>query len=81
MRRVEEVQGFEAKLEFSARFTNSFNHTQFQPGANVNSSLGTTNVRSGPGIQPGQGLNNSFSSYGLATYDPRQVEFMLRVRF
>jgi hypothetical protein len=68
-------------IDFSARFTNTFNHTQFEPGGNVNSALGTTNVQSTPGIQPGQGLNNNFGTYGMATYDPRQMEFMLRIRF
>jgi hypothetical protein len=38
-------------------------------------------VNSPLGIQPGQGQSSNFGTRGNSTYDPRQVELMLKVRF
>jgi len=78
-------------LEFSANATNAFNHPQFggsiaSSGA-YNMNLGGINViPPGPGnstnTQLGQGLSSStFGTYGLTTYDPRQFELGLKLRF
>jgi hypothetical protein len=77
-------------LDFSAHATNAFNHAQF--GGSVassgayNTGLGSINVTP-PGAgntntQLGQGTNSSvYGTYGLSTYDPRQVELGLKLRF
>jgi hypothetical protein len=45
--------------------------------------LGNTSVavNSPQGIQPGQGQSGTFGSHGNTTYDPRQVELVLKIRF
>jgi hypothetical protein len=69
-------------VDFSAQFSNAFNHTQFRPRAALGR-LGNTNVtvNSSQGTLPGQGLSGDFGTYGTDTYDPRQIEFQLRFRF
>src|SRR5262249_5213761 len=67
-------------LDFSAQFTNALNHAEFRP--TINRALGSTNVRVGAAnIQPGQGLSSDFGTRTPATFDPRQVEFQLKIRF
>ena len=78
-------------LEFSASATNALNNTQF--GGSVASSgaynlnlggisvtpLGAGNVSN---TKPGQAANSSaFGTFGLGTFDPRQVELGLKLRF
>jgi trimeric autotransporter adhesin len=78
-------------LEFSAHATNALNNAQFggsfagSGGYNMN--LGGINVTP-PGAgnpsntQLGQGTGSTtFGTYGLGTYDPRQIELGLKVRF
>jgi hypothetical protein len=68
-------------VEFSAQLTNAFNHTQFRP--NITGGLG------GPNTIPNQLINvpvgalssSSFGTHGPDTFDPRQMEFQLKVRF
>ena len=77
-------------LEFTAHATNVFNHAQFggsfagSGGYNMN--LGAINVTppasGGTNTQLGQGMASStFGTYGLGTYDPRQFELGLKIRF
>ena len=68
-------------VDFAAQFTNAFNHTQFRPAMNM--ALGATSVQvnSPQGIQPGQGQSGAYGTHGNSTYDPRQVELQLKVRF
>jgi hypothetical protein len=68
-------------LDFAAQATNAFNHTQFRP--DVNGALGATSVavNSPLNIQPGQGQSSTFGSIGNTTYDPRQIELQLKIRF
>ena len=68
-------------VDFAAQFTNAFNHTQFRPAMNM--ALGNTSVQvnSPLGIQPGQGQSGTFGTRGNSTYDPRQVELTLKIRF
>ncbi len=68
-------------VDFAAQFTNALNHTQFKPAMTM--ALGNTNVQlnSPLGIQPGQGQSSNFGTRGNSTYDPRQVEAVLKIRF
>jgi hypothetical protein len=68
-------------VDFSAQFTNAFNHTQFLPAMTM--ALGAQSVvaNSPLGIQPGQPQSNNYGTRGNSTFDPRQVELMLKVRF
>lgn len=68
-------------VEFQASSTNLLNHTQFRSitgglgGPNTAPLPNSTNTQLG---QPGTG---SYGTHGYATFDPRQVELQLRVRF
>ena len=72
-------------LDFSAEFTNAFNHTQFRPQMTV--ALGGTSVLALDAannplkIAPGQGNSSSYGTRGDGTFDPRQIEFQLKFRF
>ncbi len=75
-------------LEFSAHATNAFNHPEFGGliSGSYNVGLGSINVTpptsSNTNTQLGQGTgSSSFGTYGLSTYDPRQVELGLKLRF
>ncbi len=67
------------KVEFSMQATNLLNHTQFRPS--IAGGLGGTNVSTVNGLIPGLSTNDSFGTYSMATFDPRQIEFQLRLRF
>jgi hypothetical protein len=69
-------------LEFSALLTNALNHTQFKAD-NFNLDLGSTNLNPlAPGhLAPGQGINGSYGTHNMSTYDPRQIEIQLVFRF
>jgi hypothetical protein len=71
----------EYELEFVANLTNALNHTQFI-STDFNSGIGA-NVTPDPatGLKPGMNSNTNFGTYGLSTYEPRQVTFNLRLRF
>ncbi|MCI0423089.1 MAG: hypothetical protein L0312_28340, partial [Acidobacteria bacterium] len=68
-------------VELSADVFNFFNHTQFR---SYDSFLGGVVTRADPATNTPLGAVSAGSSYGthgLATFDPRQVEINLRVRF
>jgi hypothetical protein len=67
--------------DLSAQFTNAFNHTQFKPAFTMALGAQSVAVNSPLGIQPGQGQSSNFGARGNSTYDPRQVELMLKFRF
>lgn len=62
-------------VDFSAEFTNAFNHTQFRPRMTV--ALGGTSVLALDAannrlkIAPGQGNSSSYGTRGDGTFDPR----------
>lgn len=70
------------RLEFAAQVTNLLNNTQFNPNS-WNRDLGGTNTRPDltPGSIAGQGSGNAFGAHGTGAFDPRQIEFHLRIRF
>jgi hypothetical protein len=68
-------------VDFSAQFTNAFNHTQFKPAMTMALGNQSVQLNSPLGIEPGQGQSSNFGTRGNATYDPRQVELLLKVRF
>ena len=75
-------------LEFSAHATNAFNHPEFGGliSGSYNTGLGSINVTAptsnNTNTQLGQATgSSSFGTYGLSTYDPRQVELGLKLRF
>ena len=69
------------QLEFSAQVTNILNHTQFRPTFNGNLGNTQTNPNPAAGRVAGLGTNDNFGTFNTGTYDPRQIEFHLRVRF
>jgi hypothetical protein len=68
-------------VDLAAQFTNGFNHTQFKPAMTMALGAQSVAVNSPLGIQPGQGQSSNFGTRGNSTYDPRQVELRLKVRF
>jgi hypothetical protein len=71
-------------VDFSANFTNFLNHAQFGIYGGYNTSLGGINLTpNGPtNTQLGQPTgSSSYGTHGLSTYDPRQIEFQLKIRF
>jgi len=69
------------QLEFGADAMNVLNHTQFN-GAYVGA-LGGTNLTNNPanGQFPGTASANNYGTRGLATYNPRQMQFRVALRF
>lgn len=68
-------------VEFQASASNVFNHAQFRI---VNGALGGINTgapTTPSGSQLGQPGPASFGTFGLNTFDPRQVELQLKVQF
>jgi hypothetical protein len=67
-------------LDFSAQSTNTLNHAEFRSG--INGGLGAVNLLNTAGNIPGTGQSGgSFGTYGMGTFDPREVVFELKVRF
>jgi carboxypeptidase family protein/TonB-dependent receptor-like protein len=67
-------------IDFSAQFTNAFNHTQFRPA--ITGGLGGPNVTASTlNVGIGQLTNSNFGTHGTDTFDPRQTEFQLKIRF
>jgi hypothetical protein len=60
---------------------NVLNHTQFS-GAYTDA-LGATVTTPNPalGLVPGMGNSNSFGTRGMATFNPRQIQLRMTVRF
>jgi hypothetical protein len=69
------------QISFAAEITNLFNHTWLRP--NVNRNLGTTATQARPaqGLQVGQGQSSDYGTYGTNSFDPRQVQLELKLRF
>jgi hypothetical protein len=69
------------RLQFSAEASNLLNNPQFRPG--LNAGLGATFLSANParGIQPGMVQNDNFGTYGMGTFDPRQIELRVRIFF
>ncbi len=67
------------KFQLSAQASNLLNRTQFRPS--FAGALGGTNVSVLNGGIPGLGTNDSYGTHSMATFDPRQIEFHLRLRF
>ncbi len=72
------------QLQFSAEASNLFNNTQFRP--QMTAGLGSTftavsAAQAAQGIKPGMIQNDNFGTWGMTTFDPRQVELRLRLRF
>lgn len=65
------------QMQFSAEATNLANNVQWEPGQWTMSGGGLN--PSGPLV--GLGTNQNFGTRGAATFDPRQVEFRLRLVF
>jgi hypothetical protein len=77
-------------LEFSASASNVLNHTELCAGGCYTGSsvsgypenLGSINLVAGPTGRVGQPTNSSgFGVINASTFDPRQIEFVLKVRF
>jgi len=74
------------KLQFqvSAEASNLFNNTQFRPVMNTGLGGTFTNVTAAQraqGIRPGMIQNDNFGTWGMGTFDPRQIELRLRLFF
>jgi hypothetical protein len=74
------------KLQFqlSAEASNLFNNTQFRPVMNTGLGGTFTNVtpaQRAQGIRTGMVQNDNFGTWGMATFDPRQIELRLRLFF
>ncbi len=69
------------RLQLQAHANNFFNHTQFSPS--YSTSLGGTEVRTNlaNGQLIGAGQNAGFGAHGMSTYDPRQIEIVLKLVF
>jgi trimeric autotransporter adhesin len=77
-------------INFAAQATNLFNNAQFKPG--LNTSFGATVVSDTLDIPANKPLNlkvgqlldsatNTWGAYTQNTYDARQIEMILRIRF
>ena len=64
------------KLQIAADATNLLNHTEYN--GNFSGGLGNT-ILSGP--TTGYGNSTTFGTFGVGTFDPRQVTMHLRVTF
>ena len=69
------------RLELHAHAHNFFNHTQFSPS--YATGLGATEIVTNlaNGQLAGAGQNAAFGAHGLATYDARSIEFVVKLRF
>ena len=72
------------RFQISAEASNLFNNTQFRPQMNAGTGATYTNLNSAQiaqGIRPGMLQNENFGTWGMSTFDPRQIEFRLRLFF
>jgi hypothetical protein len=72
------------RFQLSAEASNLLNNTQFRPQLNGGTGATFTNVspaQAAQGIRPGNVQNDSFGTWGMTTFDPRQIEFRLRILF
>jgi hypothetical protein len=69
------------QLQLQAHAQNLFNHTQFSPGWTTG--LGGTEILNNPsrGQLPGYGQAAGFGTRGTATFDARNLEIVLKLRF
>ncbi|MCX6594958.1 MAG: TonB-dependent receptor [Acidobacteria bacterium] len=71
-------------LQISAEASNLLNNTQFRPQLNGGTGATFTNVsaaQQAQGIRSGMVQNDNFGTWGMTTFDPRQIEIRLRLRF
>jgi hypothetical protein len=73
--------GERLRVDLQAHSYNAFNHTQFSPS--YTTGLGATEVvnAASRGQLPGYGQNANYGTHGQATYDARNMEFVLKFRF
>lgn len=72
------------RLQLSAEASNLLNNTQFRPNMTAGTGATFTNVSAAQraqGIRPGMLQNDNFGTWGMATFDPRQIELRLRILF
>ena len=72
------------QMQFSAEASNLFNNTQFRPTMNAGTGATFTNISAAQraqGIRTGMLQNDSFGTWGMSTFDPRQIELRLRLFF
>jgi hypothetical protein len=72
------------RFQISAEASNLFNNTQFRPVMTAGTGGTYTNLTSAQiaqGIRPGMLQNENFGTWGMSTFDPRQIEFRLRIFF
>lgn len=69
------------RLDLQAHAHNFLNHTQFSPS--YSTGLGATEVVTNlaNGQLAGAGQSATYGAHGLATYDPRNIEIVLKIRF
>ena len=69
------------RMDLQVHAQNLFNHTQFAPAYNMG--LGATEILNNPsrGQLPGYGQSANFGTRGMGTYDPRNLEMVLKLRF
>jgi trimeric autotransporter adhesin len=76
--------GEKLRVQLSGEATNFFNNTQFQPTMNAGSGgivATPTATQTAAGVRRGMILNDNFGTWGMSTFDPRQVELRLRLFF
>lgn len=76
--------GERLKLQISAEASNLINNTQFRPAMNLNLGGTFVNVNAAQraqGVRPGMIQNDSFGTWAMSTFDPRQIELRLRIFF
>ena len=72
------------KAQFSAEASNVLNNTQFRPAMNAALTGTFTNLtaaQTARGLKPGMIQNDNYGTWGMSTFDPRQIELRLRLFF
>lgn len=69
------------RMDLQVHAQNLFNHTQFAPAYNMG--LGATEILNNPsrGQLPGFGQSATFGTRGMGTFDPRNIELVMKLRF
>jgi hypothetical protein len=67
-------------INFAAQATNLFNNAQFRPG--INTTFGATILsQTGQLLDTPQNSTSTWGAYTQNTYDARQIEMILKIRF
>jgi hypothetical protein len=72
------------KAQVSAEASNLLNNAQFRPALNAGLTAVFTNLsaaQTARGLKPGMIQNDNFGTYGMSTFDPRQIELRVRLFF